>query len=146
MPSTGYIDGSLLRLTLSDTEGSEVEIFHATESSISFSLDVTDITTKDSGSGGWRDIFPKTKSATISFSGLVRYDETASEDNMSGLLGYFNGRTDIYWVMATSTSGDVQLSGQGYITALNQTATADTEVSFDGTIEVSGAVTIGTVS
>jgi predicted secreted protein len=48
--------------------------------------------------------------------------------------------------MATSTSGDVQLSGQGYITALNQTATADTEVSFDGTIEVSGAVTIGTVS
>ena len=134
MASTGFIDGTLLRLTLSSTEGSEVEIFHATESSISLSLDVTDITTKDSGSGGWREIFPKTKSATISFSGLVRYDETASEDNMSGLLGYFDGKTLIYWVMATSTTGDVQLSGAGYITALNQTATADTEVAFDGTI------------
>jgi predicted secreted protein len=146
MPSTGFIDGTLLRLTLSSTQGSEIEVFHATESSISFSLDVTDITTKDSGSGGWREIFPKTKSASISFSGLVRYDETSSEDNMSGLLGYFNGRTQIYWVMATSTSGDVQLSGSGYITALSQTATADTEVAFDGTIEVSGAVTVGTVA
>jgi predicted secreted protein len=146
MPSTGFIDGTLLRLTLSSTQGSEVEIFHATESSLSLSLDVTDITTKDSGSGGWREIFPKTKSATISFSGLVRYDETASEDNVSGLLDYFDGKTLIYWVMATSTAGDVQLSGAGYITALNQTATADTEVSFDGTIEVSGAVTIGTVA
>jgi len=149
--TAGFIDGTLLRMRLSSDGGTTENIIaHAQEASLNLSKDLTDVITKDTGGGGWREIFPKTKSGTLTFNGLITYDYgTAIGGNVVGtpeLFGYFNDDTLLDWDYTTEVSGDEVDSGQGYLTALNKTATADTESSYDATIEVHGAVTNSTVA
>jgi predicted secreted protein len=139
--TTGIINSSSIRVFLGTTDDSEVVVDHVTECSISMSTDMRDITTKTSG--GWRELLPGLKSASLSLSGLFAEDAT---NGFNQLIDHqFAG--DLLYVIFTNTgsgstanTGDEQFDVAGYITSLEQTAGVEDNVGFSMTIEVTGTV------
>lgn len=151
MPTTGFVPGSLLRLTMDDgAGGSDSIIFHAQEGSINFSRETRDITTKDTGGGGatgWTETTPGTKSVTLSCNGLTRYDNAANQANVIEIAALFDsGSTTVAWTWTTGVTGDPIYSGNGIIISFNETATNNQESTFDFQISGTSAVTFGTVT
>jgi len=139
--STGIINASSIRVFLGTTDDSEVVVDHVTECSISMSTDMRDITTKTSG--GWREILPGMKSASLSLSGLFAEDATT---NYNQLVDHQIAGNKLYVVFtntgagATANAGDEQFDVAGYITSLEQTAGTEDNVTFSMTIEITGTV------
>lgn len=139
--STGIINASSIRVFLGTTDDSEVVVDHVTECSISMSTDMRDITTKTSG--GWREILPGMKSASLSLSGLFAEDATT---NYNQLVDHQIAGNKLYVVFtntgagSTANIGDEQFDVAGYITSLEQTAGTEDNVTFSMTIEITGTV------
>ena len=137
----GIINSSSIRVFLGTTDDSEVALNHVTECSISMSSDMRDITTKTSG--GWRELLPGLKSASLSVSGLFAEDAT----NGYNQLVDHQIAGDKLFVIFTNTgagsaanAGDEQFNVAGYITSLEQTAGVEDNVGFSMTIEITGTV------
>jgi len=139
--STGIINASSIRVFLGTTDDSEVVVDHVTECSISISTDMRDITTKTSG--GWREILPGLKSASLSLSGLFAEDATT---NYNQLVDHQIAGDKLYVVFtntgagSSANAGDEQFDVAGYITSLEQTAGTEDNVTFSMTIEITGTV------
>lgn len=139
--STGIINASSIRVFLGTTDDSEVVVDHVTECSISMSTDMRDITTKTSG--GWREILPGMKSASLSLSGLFAEDATT---NYNQLVDHQIAGDKLYVVFtntgagSSANAGDEQFDVAGYITSLEQTAGTEDNVTFSMTIEITGTV------
>ena len=139
--TTGIINSSSIRVFLGTTDDSEVVVDHVTECSISMSTDMRDITTKTSG--GWRELLPGLKSASMSLSGLFAEDAT---NGFNQLVDHQIAGAKLYVVFtnvgsnATANAGDEQFDVAGYITSLEQTAGVEDNVGFSMTIEVTGTV------
>ena len=139
--STGIINASSIRVFLGTTDDSEVVVDHVTECSISMSTDMRDITTKTSG--GWREILPGLKSASLSLSGLFAEDATT---NYNQLVDHQIAGDKLYVVFtntgagSSANAGDEQFDVAGYITSLEQTAGTEDNVTFSMTIEITGTV------
>lgn len=139
--TTGIINASSIRVFLGTTDDSEVVVDHVTECSISLSTDIRDITTKTSG--GWREILPALKSASLSLSGLFAEDATT---NYNQLVDHQIAGDKLFVIFtntgagATANSGDEQFDVEGYITSLEQTAGTEDNVTFSMTIEITGTV------
>ena len=139
--TTGIINASSIRVFLGTTDDSEVVVDHVTECSISLSTDIRDITTKTSG--GWREILPALKSASLSLSGLFAEDAT---NNFNQLVDH-QIAGELLYVVFTNTgtgtaanAGDEQFDVSGYITSLEQTAGTEDNVTFSMTLEITGTV------
>ena len=139
--STGIINASSIRVFLGTTDDSEVVVDHVTECSISLNTDIRDITTKTSG--GWREILPALKSASLSLSGLFAEDAT---NNFNQLVDHQIAGEKLYVIFtntgagATANAGDEQFDVAGYITSLEQTAGTEDNVTFSMTLEITGTV------
>jgi len=139
--STGIINASSIRVFLGTTDDSEVVVDHVTECSISISTDMRDITTKTSG--GWREILPGMKSASLSLSGLFAEDATT---NYNQLVDHQIAGDKLYVIFtntgagSSANAGDEQFDVAGYITSLEQTAGTEDNVTFSMTIEITGTV------
>jgi predicted secreted protein len=139
--TTGIINASSIRVFLGTTDDSEVVVDHVTECSISLSTDIRDITTKTSG--GWREILPALKSASLSLSGLFAEDAT---NNFNQLVDHQIAGEKLYVVFtntgagAAANAGDEQFDVSGYITSLEQTAGTEDNVTFSMTLEITGTV------
>lgn len=139
--STGIINASSIRVFLGTTDDSEVVVDHVTECSISLNTDIRDITTKTSG--GWREILPSLKSASLSLSGLFAEDAT---NNFNQLVDHQIAGNLLYVVFtntgagSTANAGDEQFDVSGYITSLEQTAGTEDNVTFSMTLEITGTV------
>jgi len=139
--STGIINASSIRVFLGTTDDSEVVVDHVTECSISMSTDMRDITTKTSG--GWREILPGMKSASLSLSGLFAEDATT---NYNQLVDHQIAGNKLFIVFtntgtgSSANAGDEQFDVVGYITSLEQTAGTEDNVTFSMTIEITGTV------
>jgi len=139
--STGIINASSIRVFLGTTDDSEVVVDHVTECSISMSTDMRDITTKTSG--GWREILPGMKSASLSLSGLFAEDATT---NYNQLVDHQIAGDKLYVIFtntgagSSANAGDEQFDVAGYITSLEQTAGTEDNVTFSMTIEITGTV------
>ena len=139
--STGIINASSIRVFLGTTDDSEVVVDHVTECSISMSTDMRDITTKTSG--GWREILPGLKSASLSLSGLFAEDATT---NYNQLVDHQIAGDKLYVIFtntgagSSANAGDEQFDVAGYITSLEQTAGTEDNVTFSMTIEITGEV------
>ena len=139
--STGIINASSIRVFLGTTDDSEVVVDHVTECSISLNTDIRDITTKTSG--GWREILPALKSASLSLSGLFAEDAT---NNFNQLVDHQIAGNLLYVIFtntgagATANAGDEQFDVSGYITSLEQTAGTEDNVTFSMTLEITGTV------
>jgi len=115
-------------------------IAHATEGSISLSMDTRDATTKDSS--GTRDLLEATKSGTISVSAL--YAEDAAY-GVQELMTAWSARTALTVKFSTEVSGDYYWSASAYVTSLEVNSGMEDNVSYSATFELSGAITYGTV-
>jgi len=139
--STGIINASSIRVFLGTTDDSEVVVDHVTECSISLNTDIRDITTKTSG--GWREILPSLKSASLSLSGLFAEDAT---NNFNQLVDHQIAGNLLYVVFtntgsgSSANAGDEQFDVSGYITSLEQTAGTEDNVTFSMTLEITGTV------
>jgi predicted secreted protein len=139
--STGIINASSIRVFLGTTDDSEVVVDHVTECSISLNTDIRDITTKTSG--GWREILPSLKSASLSLSGLFAEDAT---NNFNSLVDHQIAGNLLYVIFTNvgagtaANAGDEQFDVSGYITSLEQTAGTEDNVTFSMTLEITGTV------
>jgi TP901-1 family phage major tail protein len=126
---------------LGTTDDSEVVVDHVTECSISLSTDIRDITTKTSG--GWREILPGLKSASLSLSGLFAEDAT---NNYNQLVDHQIAGDQVFVIFtntgagSAANAGDEQFDVSGYITSLEQTAGTEDNVTFSMTLEITGTV------
>jgi len=100
-----------------------------------------DITTKTSG--GWRELLPGLKSASLSLSGLFAEDAT---NGFNQLVDHQIAGEKLYVIFtntgsgSSANAGDEQFDVAGYITSLEQTAGVEDNVGFSMTIEVTGTV------
>lgn len=116
-------------------------IAHATEGSISLSMDTRDATTK--GSGGSRDLLEATKSGTISVSALYADDAAFG---VNDLMGAWTSRTTLAVKFSTEVSGDSYWSADAYITSLEVNAGMEDNVTYSATFELTGTITYTTVA
>lgn len=116
-------------------------IAHATEGSISLSMDTRDATSKDSS--GTRDLLEATKSGTISVSAL--YAEDAAY-GVQELMTAWSARTALTVKFSTEVSGDYYWSASAYVTSLEVNAGMEDNVSYSATFELTGAITYDQVS
>ena len=116
-------------------------IAHATEGSISLSMDTRDATTKDSS--GTRDLLEATKSGTISVSAL--YAEDAAY-GVQELMTAWSARTALTVKFSTEVSGDYYWSASAYVTSLEVNSGMEDNVSYSATFELTGAITYDQVA
>lgn len=136
MATTGIMNGTLLGVYAGSTL-----IAHATEGSISLSMDTRDATTK--GSGGTRDLLEATKSGTISVSALYADDAAYG---VSDLMTAWSGRTTLTVKFSTEVSGDSYWSADAYVTSIEVNAGMEDNVSYSATFELTGTITYSTVA
>jgi TP901-1 family phage major tail protein len=116
-------------------------VANVTECSISLSTETRDISTKTSG--GWREILPAMKSASINVSGYFAEDATNS---FNALVDYQIAGTKVFAVFTnvgsgvTPNTGDEEFDIAGYITSIEQTAGFEDNVTWSLTFEITGAV------
>jgi len=140
MPSTGIMNGTTVVLSIKNADsGAYTTIGHTTSSSISYSLDTPDATSKDSG--GYREIIAGVRSLDMSFDGFVAYDDTT---NIEELMVFINNRTKVNCKFATALSGDVVYSCDGFLTSIEYGADSEAPVTYSGSFSSTGSVTIGT--
>lgn len=136
MATTGIMNGTLLGVYSGSTL-----IAHATEGSISLSLDTRDATTKDSS--GYRDLLEATRSGSISVSALYANDATYGVDD---LMTAWTARTTLTIKFSTEVTGDNYWTAAAYVTSLELNAGVEDNVTYSATFELSGTITYGTVA
>lgn len=117
-------------------------ILKATTASLEMSVDLPDATTKDSA--GWSEFFAGVRSWTLSSDGLVDY-ATAAGVETDELVALLIARSSVAISFATSTAGDMLLSGNAYITSISQTADMESPSGFSVSFQGTGTLSQGTV-
>ena len=135
MATTGIMNGTLLGVYSAGTL-----IAHATEGSISLSMDTRDATTKDSS--GTRDLLEATKSGTISVSALYAEDAALGVDD---LMTTWSARSSATIRFSTEVTGDHYWEATAYITSLEVNSGMEDNVTYSATFELTGTITYGTV-
>jgi TP901-1 family phage major tail protein len=136
MPTTGIMNGTLLGVYVGSTL-----IAHATEGSISLSMDTRDATTK--GSSGNRELLESTRSGSISVSALYADDAAYG---VNDLMTVFSNRTSVTVKFSTEVSGDDYWSATAYLTSLEVSAGMEDSATFSASFEITGAITFSTVA
>tara|TARA_Y100001937_G_scaffold35837_1_gene51414 strand:- start:452 stop:880 length:429 start_codon:yes stop_codon:yes gene_type:complete len=140
MPSTGLMNGTTVVMSIKNTDGGSYSpIGHTTSSSISYSLDTPEATSKDSG--GYREIIAGVRSLDMNFDGFVTYDDAT---NLEELIVFINNRTKVNIKFATALTGDVVYSVDGFLTSIESTADSESPITYSGSFSSTGSVTIGT--
>jgi TP901-1 family phage major tail protein len=139
--TTGILNASSIRFFTGTTDGTHTAVANVTECSISLSTETRDISTKTSG--GWREILPAMKSASINVSGYFAEDAT---NGFNALVDYQIAGTKVFAVFTnvgsgtTPNVGDEEFDIVGYITSIEQTAGFEDNVTWSLTFEITGAV------
>lgn len=138
----GITSGTDLRIQVET-----VALAYATNCTLSMSAETRESISKDSTSS-WQDSTVGQLSATLSFEGFFTIDDTINSntrEDFEGIFDVFSGKTQIAWKFTTGTTGDVEYSGNGYITTLEATAPVEENATYSGTITVTGAVSKTTI-
>lgn len=139
MATTGVFNGSNLLIKVIGDGGTLATIGHTTSCSMSLSHDLPEATTKDSN--GYSEFISGVRGGTISFEGLVAYDDSA---NAEEIIGYVTGRNKVDWSFGTAASGDTVYEGEGFISSIEVSAEMESPVSFSGEITITGAISSST--
>ena len=142
--STNVMNGTDVILAISTDSGTTyTTVGKATSASLQMNMEVRDVTTKDSA--GWRELLGGLKSWSLSGEGMVTYNLT-SKAGFADLFGHMNSRTRLYFRFGSTTSGEKQYKGHGYLTSLSQDGGVEDNNSFSFSIEGDGALTEATAS
>jgi len=139
MATTGVFNGTNLLVKVIGDGGTLATIGHTTSCSMSLSHDLPEATTKDSN--GYSEFISGVRGGTISFEGLVAYDDSS---NAEEIIGYVTGRNKVDWSFGTAATGDTVYSGEGYISSIEVSAEMESPVSYSGEITITGAITSAT--
>ena len=137
MATTGIMNGTVLGVYNDGTL-----IAHATESSISMSMDTRDASTKDSG--GYRDLLEGARSGSISVSAL--YEDLTTKEGVDDLMTLFNARTAVTVKFSTEEADDHYWSASAYLTSLELSASKEDNVTYSASFELTGTITYDTIS
>lgn len=136
MPTANIMNGTLLGVYVGTTL-----VAHATEGSISLSMDTRDISSKDSA--GTRALLEGMKSGSISMSALYAEDAAYGADELYTAMA---ARTPLAVKFSTEVSGDHFWSASAYLTSLEVSAGTEDNVTYSATFELTGAITYAAVS
>ena len=142
--STNVMNGTDVIVAISTDGGTTyTTVGKATSASLQMNMEVRDVTTKDSA--GWRELLGGLKSWSLSGEGMVTYNLT-SKAGFADLFGHISSRTRLYFRFGSTTSGEKQYKGHGYLTSLSQDGGVEDNNSFSFSIEGDGALTEATAS
>jgi len=142
--STNVMNGTDVILAISTDAGTTyTTVGKATSASLQMNMEVRDVTTKDSA--GWRELLGGLKSWSLSGEGMVTYNLT-SKAGFADLFGHMNSRTRLYFRFGSTTSGEKQYKGHGFLTSLSQDGGVEDNNSFSFSIEGDGTLTEATAA
>ena len=145
MPTTGPINGTLLKVYRDTGSSTFVALGHATTNSFSASHSPRSITSQDSG--GNDESLEGLRSYSISVSGFVADDATEGVAEYLDALISNSDRGAITWQYTTNVTGDRLISGDGWIESIEKSNGGPEETAtFNISIKVTGAITATTVS
>jgi len=105
-----------------------------TSNSFSESVDMIPSTTRENVNG-WTSSVPTTQSYSISFDGLITYDDRGQTViTFRDIQALKRGRTLIEWKIESSSGGDTD-HGKGYITEIGDQSNIDEFISFSAQIQ-----------
>lgn len=127
------------RILILELDG--IPIAAETSCELSWSRDMIDITSKSSG--GNREIMPGLKSASLSVEALIDFAATHGGHTFATAL---NNGTEMTFVLGDGVVGQYEFTGECYAGDFTMSATNEDVVTWSGTLEVNGAVTIQVIS
>ncbi len=130
MATTGVMNGKLIGVYLDGTL-----IATAKSCKLSVSHEVRDTFSKDDA--GWKTNAEGARSWKVDVDGLV------TQSNFSTLFALMTNRTQVTVSFQSATSGDHHYRGDGYLSALDQSADNETSVSYTASFEGDGVLTEG---
>ena len=142
MPTTGPIDGTIIRLTFAGDK-----ILHATTSTISGSSSTTELASKDisAGSGDFTETSIDKHSWTVSCEALKAGDDTVNAENRANYIDVFTAwkaKTAIAVTYGTGVVGDFDFSGTAYVTGWTDTAADGEKATFSFEMSGSGELSL----
>lgn len=131
MASTGILNGTLAKIQVGG-----VTIAHLTSNSLTFDMSTRDSSTKDSN--GWKESLEGQKSFSGSAEGFFAEDASYGYED---LYDVFIARTKVVVTWTTDVTGDMEYSGDCFITSLERTDGLEESSTFSVSFEGTGAVT-----
>jgi predicted secreted protein len=131
--TSGVMNGKLLGVYLDGTL-----IATAKSCKLAISHEVRDTFTKDDA--GWKTNAEGARSWKVDVDGLV------TQTNFSTLFGLMTNRTQVTVSFQSSVSHDKHYRGEGYLSALDQSADNETSVAYTASFEGDGVLTQGTLT
>jgi TP901-1 family phage major tail protein len=130
-------DGKLILVKLGSTTYAG-----QTDTDISFETDTIEVTTKTSTNGA-KEFLAGEQGTTISFSGLQAIDAAT---DVNTLVSDWKNRTVGSFVWGGVEAGNLNITGSAFISSLSLTGNKNEGQGFSGSLQVTGDVTILTVS
>ncbi len=134
------INATEIIIEISEDNGvSYDKIGKANSASLSSSMDVRDITTKDSA--GWRELGSGLRSWSLSGDGLVTYSTVADVAKPNDLYDLITNRTKVKVRFGNANAGDYRYHGDAYLTSYEQEAGTEDNTTFSFQFEGTGILT-----
>ena len=135
------MDGLYVQVqTDSATPSTEAAIVGVVSSALNITVNEID-TTSYEGNGDYTGI-AGTRSADFS----ADFHLNSDGSNLTDLFADYKNGTTLLFTYGGTTTGDFQISGSCYITAMNITASIDSAVNVSMSFRATGALTLGTAS
>ena len=145
MPSTSIMNSTDVVIQISEDDGTSYDIIgRATSASLSVSMETRSTTTKDSA--GWDENLEGLKSWSLSGDGLVTYSISGDYDTPDDLFTLLANRTKIKVKFGSATSGEIDYTGDAYLTSYEQEAGVEENVSFSFSLTGTGVLTQASVA
>ena len=145
MPATSIMNSTDVVIQISEDDGSTYDIVgRATSASLSVSMETRDTTTKDSA--GWQENLEGLKNWSLSGDGLVTYSISGEYDTPDDLFTLLSNRTLVKVKFGSATSGEVDYTGDAYLTSYEQEAGVEENVSFSFGLTGTGVLTQAAVA
>jgi predicted secreted protein len=145
MPTTGPVNGTLISI-YKDVSGTLKKIANATSNSLDISKDMIDVTSKDSA--GAKEFIAGEYGYTLNVEAIFEDDQSvgASQISYKDLVTDLLAGTLLTIVLTSNVSGDEKYTGAAFFSSLSLSAPNNDKATWTGTLQGSGALTLGTVA
>ena len=145
MATTGPVNGTLIRI-YKDVSGTLKKIANATSNSLDISKDMIDVTSKDSA--GAKEFIAGEYGYTLNVEAIFEDDSSVGAGQISykDLVTDLLAGTLVTIVMTSNVTGDEKYTGSAFFSSLSLSAPNNDKATWTGTLQGSGALTLGTVA
>lgn len=145
MPATSIMNATDVVIQISEDSGTTYDIIgRCTSASLSVSMETRDTTTKDSA--GWAEKLEGLKAWSLSGDGLVTYSISGDFDSPDALFTLLANRTLVKVKFGSATSGEIDYTGDAYLTSYEQEAGVEDNVTYSFSFEGTSTLTQASVA